>query len=130
MSIKDLLTRIVKRIPRWVVLENGTTYTTTAANTWEYTGISVTVPTNHAYLLQVQTTYHNTRPIGIGFHGSTSISSTYGAPLYSEQSSSTSVACCIADFILNAGTWYLFTKTAGTGLNEQYVRGLDVYLSK
>lgn len=130
MSIKALLERVLKRIPRWITLESGTAYATTTANTWEYTGISVTVPTNHVYQLQVQMTYNSSRPIGIGFHGSTSIATAYSAPLYNSHSESTSIACCMTGFILQAGTWYLFTKTAGTGSNNLYVRGLDIYISK
>lgn len=50
----------VKKIPTQV-----TRYNFTAANTYEYTGVSVTCPAGHTYIVRATLVYSNSDPKGI-----------------------------------------------------------------
>lgn len=99
-------------------------YAYSAGDTWSYTGLSVVVPTGHVYIVQIIQTYNGSRPIGIGVHTTTTITS-YNAPAYHVQSGSTSQALARGTFLLKAGTWYIWGKAAGAGTNKFAVQGLD-----
>ena len=129
MSIKQLLTQILKRIPQYSNPVSGTAYTTATANAWENTGISVTVPSGHLYLVHVRAVYQNSRPIGIGFHAASTFGA-YNAPQYNVQSPIANETIEKAGFILTSGTHYLFTKRTETGSNTHYLYILDFNIAE
>lgn len=109
----------------FIQLFSNESYAFTAANTWEYIGLSITVPDGHLYLLRIVQTYSGTRPLGVGIHGANTISS-WNAPSYNVQSPDTSQACGSGTFILPANsTHYIYGKAVGANTNKFSVYGLD-----
>lgn len=101
------------------------TYTTAAANTWEYTGKSFQVPANHVYLVRITAGWSSGRPTGIGVHTATSLGS-YTAPSYNYESSAIGSNLTM---LLGAGTYYVWAKRAGTGSNNYTVTAFDFDIS-
>lgn len=115
--------------PRFISLYSGATFANNAAETWAYTGMSVTVPSGHYYLLQIYALWNNGKPTGVGLHTSTSLTSpySYGAPVMNQTCAISGASAGIGTFLVNPGTWYIFEKqaTASTNNNTYYVRGID-----
>lgn len=104
----------------------NSTYSTTTANAWSYTGLSFTVPTGHVYVARINTSYTNGKPIGIGVHTSTSLTTAITAPIHNIENSLgiQNVTC-----LLTASTYYVWSKRAGTGSNTYRVDALDFDIS-
>lgn len=95
---------------------------------WEYTGISVTVPANHTYLLQGGASYNTAKPIGMALSlsdsrlqaiGITYLDDTVNTLNYVSQSS-----LCAA----SNTTVYLWErrKTVPTADNNVYIQYVDI----
>ncbi len=109
----------------FIQLFSNESYAFTAADTWEYTGLSIIVPEGHLYILRILQAYNGTKPLGVGVHSATTISS-WNAPSYNVQSPNTSQACNSGTFILpENSTYYVWGKAAGVNTNRFTVYGLD-----
>lgn len=72
---------------------------------WEYTGLSITVPNNHIYLVQGQTGWSSAEPIGLGICKSISAEKRFAA-VTKENSSFYTPLCLLA----SGETGYLMEK--------------------
>ena len=87
-----------------------TRYNFTAANTYQYTGVSVTCPTDHTYLVRARLVYSNSEPKGIAASASSTSMNMYELLDMSETSNT------IMFMVLSGGTVYIWgkgTKAAG-----------------
>lgn len=125
MSIKEILTRVLNRLPRHIRPYVDRSYTTRTADTWEYTGLLVEVPENHIYITRARTSYTHGRPYGLGFHSETALGS-WGAPVQNIQSPIKTEAMAMGTFMLLPGTYYLYCKRAGTGVNTYTINCVDI----
>lgn len=100
-------------------------YKNTTANAWEYVGLSITVPTGHRYLVRCTQGWNSGKPIGMALHTATS-----GMLTYTHESANDAVMGTPM-YMLDSGTWYLFTKraTVATAANIYAVTILDVDLN-
>lgn len=114
-------------IPTFKTITTGN-YANTEANAWFYTDISFTVPAGHVYLVKAVVGYTAGKPIGVGLHTATTISSAVGVPYFSYEST------CVTQsptWLLQEGTYYLFCKRSGSSgsyTNAYVVSGLDFTL--
>ena len=99
-------------------------FTTTITNAWENTGLTITVPNNHCFIGNLQQGYNAGRPLGIAVHDSSSLGIA-GIPLKSAYDSN---GLYSGFFMLTPGTWYVFSKRAGTGTNNYSFRYFDLNL--
>lgn len=105
---------------------SGGKYACSAANTYEYTGLSVTVPANHVYELHAYDRYSQSAPLAIAIADTNSNASIVtGSVMIGESEGKTSTdknfTCrsltCIAPKVDVNATYYLFVKRDGTGSN-------------
>ena len=106
--------------PISVPAQKSISFKATAANTWQYTGLSFTIPSGHQYLTRVWEDWNSGKPIGVGFETSTAIG-TKGFPTYNFENANGFYTPPV--FLLPAGTFYLFEKraTVPTSANTDYV---------
>ena len=97
----------------------------TAANAWQYTGLSFTIPSGHQYLVRPWMGWNSGKPTGVGFETSTS-TGTKGFPTYSFENANG--FCTPPIFLLPPGTFYLFEKraTTPTAANTDYISFIDI----
>ena len=105
---------------------SGGKFACSAANTYEYTGLSITVPANRVYEIHAYDRYSQSAPLAIALADTNSnMSITTGSVMIGESSGKTSTdknyTCrsltCIAPKVDSNATYYLFVKRDGTGLN-------------
>lgn len=125
MSVKEILIRILNRLPKYKLLANSVSYTTANVMTWEYTNISINVPTGHMYIVTVQTSYSHGKPYGLGFHTASTLGS-WGAPNFNVQDTTNNESLSRATFMLTPGTWYLYNKRMSTGANTYTIEAVDI----
>lgn len=98
---------VIKQLPiRLICSMDLGYYKATATNVWEYIGTSITVPSGHMYIGKYDVGWNSGKPIGMGFHTSSSITSPYDAPRYAVTNGS--LAVYDGTFALNPGKWYAF----------------------
>lgn len=96
-------------------------YANTTSDAWEKTTLSVTVPTGHYYLIYLNSGWSNGRPIGLGLGGSSdTVPNRYFETTSSDAMYNTPI------FLVEAGTYYLFVKRGGTGLNAYSYSAIDL----
>lgn len=96
----------------------------TAANAWQYTNLSFTVPNGHFYSIRIGAGWNSGRPTGIGVnYGTTSLAG--DIPAYSNENTN-GVYSMSAD-MLGPGTYYIFDKraTVPTLDNNVYFTAMD-----
>lgn len=100
-------------------------YQNATANAWEYVGLSVTVPTGHRYLVRCTQGWNSGKPLGMALHSATS-----GHLTYTHESANDAVMGT-PTYMLDSGTWYLFTKraTVATAANVYAMTIADIDLS-
>lgn len=120
--------RLASLIQTKVFLANYT-YSNTAANTWQYTGRSFTVPSGYAAICYVLSNYASGACKGLGLSVSNTLPSA-GAPEMLQDTSSTHLNRTCA-FYLAAGTYYVFSKRASASAspNTYNVQGLQIKLA-
>ena len=126
--IAEKLARLITCLTNKVFI-NGQ-YQATAANAWQYTGLSVTVPSGHNYLVEMIPGYSTGRPIGIGLNDAQTISNAHNAPMYRVEAIRSGESIVRTPyFLLTPGTWYLFDKRESTPTtkNTFVVRGYDLF---
>lgn len=105
---------------------SGGKFACSAANTYEYTGLSVTVLANRVYEIHAYDRYSQSAPLAIALADTNSNTAiTTGSVMIGESSGNTSTdknyTCrsltCIAPKMDSNVTYYLFVKRDGTGLN-------------
>ena len=125
--IAEKLARLITCLTNKIFI-NGQ-FQATAANTWQYTGLSITVPSGHNYIVEMLPGYSTGRPIGIGLNDSQTISGAHNAPIYRAEALRTGESVVRSPFfLLTPGTWYLFDKreSVPTTKNSFVVRGYDL----
>lgn len=107
---------------RYTILTLGQ-YQQAAANQWEDTGLTITVPTGHVFLGELSSGWSSGKPIGLGVNQATSL--TGGQPNFCIENENAVLAI---DTFLYPGTWHVFTKraSAGTTNNNYYYRYIDI----
>lgn len=121
MSIKQLLTRILDRLPK--LISQTVTYTNSGTD-WEYIGLTFTVPANHIYVVRVNSGWSTGRPTGLGVHSSASLGS-----LANPASCQLVAGAWLSPaWIFVAGTYYVFVKRESVGTNTSLLQGLDYNL--
>lgn len=110
----------------YITLVNAQSYSTTTANTWQYTGHSFTVPSGHVYVVRLYTQYSAGKPIGLGIHSAASMSGAITAPLYNTENANGVQGYTM---LLPAGTYYIWSKRAGTGSNTYTATALDLSIA-
>lgn len=107
-------------------LASGGKYACSAANVYEYTGLSVTVPANHVYELSAYDRYSLAAPLAIAIADTNDASAIVnGGVMIAESAGKTSTdknftcrSCtCIAPKLDVNATYYLFVKRDGTNAN-------------
>lgn len=78
-------------------------YATQAADTWEYIGLSVTVPANHIYIGNITTDWQMGKPLGLGIGTSNT-----GTPAIRFQPNDGGSIMTSPAVYLTPGTYYLF----------------------
>lgn len=113
--------------PISVPTQQSISYKATAANTWEYTKLSFTIPSGHQRLVRPWVGWNSGKPTGVGFETSTSMG-TKGFPTYNFENANGFYTPPV--FLLPAGTFYLFEKRASvpTSANTDYVSFIDFNL--
>lgn len=114
----------VNKLPTFKNVVSGSC-ANTVANEWFYTTLSFTVPVGHIYLVYVSVGYNMGKPIGIGLHSSTTISSAIGAPEYTHEASYVGQSPA---WLLSPGTYYLFCKrngSSGSYTNSYAISAID-----
>lgn len=82
------------------------TFKATAAKTWQYTGNSIVVPTDHVYVARINCGWSAGKPIGVGINaGSTTLNGNIPTITNEDTNGVWSVAA-----YLTQGTWYVFDK--------------------
>lgn len=100
------------------------------ANTWTYTGISFTVPTNHLWIVRISESYTWGKPKGIGLHTSSSLSSWATAPYMASyiETGVETLSC-----VLVPNTYHIYTyrdSTIASGNTNNYsIFGLDFQIA-
>ena len=129
LSIKALLTKILLATKQIKPINSVTQITgnfkATAANTWQYTGGSLTVPAGHVYLVRAWAGWASIKPIGVGFETATTVGSK-GFPSHCIENSNGLYDG--GTFLLYPSTYYLFEKRAGTptATNPYYIDCIDI----
>ena len=111
--------------PMSVPTQQSVSFKATAANTWQYTGLSFTIPSGHQYLARPWMGWNSGKPTGVGFETSTAMG-TKGFPTYNYENANGFYTPPV--FLLPAGTFYLFEKRASapTAANTNYVSFVDL----
>ena len=104
------------------VVHSRSTYTAQAVDTWEYTGLSITIPANCSYIIKGFCMYSNHPANGSGF--STSVNEMTRWYTYVESNSSYCSTCGVTDSAL---TLYLFGKWSAISSNGI---GIDAVIKK
>lgn len=111
--------------PISVPAQKSISFKATAANTWQYTGLSFTIPSGHQYLVRPYIGWNSGKPTGVGFETSTSMGTNVPPTYIFENANGFSTPPV---FLLPAGTFYLFEKRASvpTVANTDYVSFVDL----
>lgn len=98
-------------------------YQNTSANAWENTGISITVPQYHKYLVSVDTYWTNGKPIGLGLDSNASLSSL--PPRYCIDR--TEAVQSTPTFMLPPGKHYVYSKRSTAPAENAYtINAIDL----
>lgn len=113
-------TNQIKNLTQRIVSFKGT-----AANTWQYNGVSFTIPSGHLYLVRPTLSWNTGKPIGVGFDSSSAVGSS-GFPAYNFENANGFYVPPV--FMLYTGTYYMFEKRASTPTtaNTTYVNFVDI----
>ena len=100
----------------------------TAANTWQCTGNTFVVPTNHYYIVKVRIGWSTGKPIGIGIDNS----SVLDAAGYPDANIENANGLYEATFFLSSGTYYIYEKRGSvpTSANSSWLSYIDIDLSQ
>lgn len=113
-------TNPIKNLTQRIVSFKGT-----AANTWQYNGVSFTIPSGHLYLVRPTLSWSTGKPIGVGFDSASSVGAS-GFPAYNFENANGFYVPPV--FMLYTGTYYMFEKRASTPTtaNTTYVNFVDI----
>lgn len=111
------------RIP--TVVNTKVNYTFTAANTWEYTGLSVTIPAKSEAVFMFQNEYQSANPTGIAVtHDNTTPPSSASTSSWRNWAySETSNTVYVCGYFINETTLYVWAKASSTNRNGIYTTG-------
>ena len=106
----------------WHGFSSLTAYKNTAANTWESTGNSFTVPNGHVFFVALVTGWSSGQPTGLGLNKGTTLTGNTPAIAYEA-----SVVFQTPLIACDSGTWYVYSKrsTAGSATNNYYMAYID-----